>query len=87
MKIVIAWKEENGEIEIIENQFEIRDRNYYPKTKLTIKKCAVIWLNNGNKQDKENAIQYAEKNIDFPFKVFCFPETEKEPLQKAKELI
>lgn len=83
MTIVIAWTTNTTLIPT--GRMERFDGvNYRPEMKLAPEAKACIWLNNGTARDVKNALQYAKTIDGDAVAVLTFPESEENPLGKAR---
>jgi hypothetical protein len=62
----------------------MRDRNYYPEMTLTWEGRAGMWANSGTEADLQKANRFAETE---GYKIFTFPNGERDPLGKARKAV
>lgn len=55
--------------------------NYKPETEAAPQAVAMVWLNEGTREDLEAAQKFAKAE---GYRVFCFPTSERDPLAVAK---
>lgn len=65
-------------------EFELKNRNWFPKVIQVWRPVAIIWC----KKEKQGYRQKAEAFVKaHGYKLYDFPSSERNPLEKAKKLI
>lgn len=65
-------------------KLEKRDGNWFPKMEACPKAHACIWLNDSTADDVLKAKEFAARE---GYKVFTYPITENEPLEKSRKAV